>query len=249
MKTRSYFCTVVAVLIVFCTASGQDPKPAQPTPLPVGSATITEAKGDVALHGPQGEALVAQRGLVLAAESTIETQKGDLLLELQDGSQVLVKPHSRVVLKAPDQGKGFYFELLIGKVVNKIQKRLGNTPSFRMGTPTAVVTVRGTRFEVEVTKKLRTYVAVYEGVVEVAGLFGGAPPVLVRPGFITNVDRDREPSQPHEIGDLGERGGSESGRNSEGTGARSGSENEGRQQGQQQGQQQRGTESHNGPDN
>lgn len=229
MKKCSYFCTALVVLIVFCTAAGQDPKPVQPTSLPVGSATVTEVKGEVVLHGSQGEVLAAQRGLVLAAESTIETPKGNLLLELQDGSQVLVKPHSRVVLKDPNQGKGFYLDLLIGKVVNKVQKRLGNTPSFRMGTPTAVVTVRGTRFEVEVTKKLRTYVAVYEGVVEVGSLMGGAPPVFVRPGFITNVDRDRQPAQPREIGELGGRGGSESGRNREGLG-RNGPENEGQQQ-------------------
>ncbi|MBZ5654890.1 MAG: FecR family protein [Acidobacteriia bacterium] len=229
MKKCSYFCTALAVLIVFCTAAGQEPVPTQPTSLPVGSATITQIKGEVVLHGPQGEALVAQRGLVLAAASTIETQKGNLLLELQDGSQVLVKPHSRVMLQDPNQGKGFYLELLIGKVVNKIQKRLGNTPSFRMGTPTAVVTVRGTRFEVEVNKKLRTYVVVYEGMVEVAGMFGAAPPVLVRPGFITNVDRDREPAQPREIGEGRERGGSESGRDREGFG-RNDSEREGRQQ-------------------
>ena len=239
MKKCSYFCTALVVLIVFCTAAGQDPKPVQPTSLPVGSATVTEVKGEVVLHGSQGEVLAAQRGLVLAAESTIETPKGNLLLELQDGSQVLVKPHSRVVLKDPNQGKGFYLDLLIGKVVNKVQKRLGNTPSFRMGTPTAVVTVRGTRFEVEVTKKLRTYVAVYEGVVEVGSLMGGAPPVFVRPGFITNVDRDRQPAQPREIGELGGRGGSESGRNREGLG-RNGSENEG--------QQQRSTPSREGPD-
>ena len=229
MKTCPHFCTALVVLVVFCTAAGQDPSPTQPTSLPVGSATIAEVKGQVVLHGPQGEALVAQRGLVLAATSTVETQKGNLLLELQDGSQVLVKPHSRVVLQDPNQGKGFYLELLIGKVVNKIQKRLGNTPSFRMGTPTAVVTVRGTRFEVEVNKKLRTYVVVYEGVVEVGGLFGAAPPVLLRPGFITNVDRDREPTQPREIGEGRDRRGSESGRDREGFG-RNDSEKEGRQQ-------------------
>jgi len=242
MKTCSYFCTALATLIVFCTAAGQDQKPMQPSSLPVGSATITEVKGEVVLRGPQGEELGAQRGLVLAANSTIETQKGSLLLELQDGSQVLVKPHSRIVLKNPDQGKGFYLELLIGKVVNKVQKRLGNTPSFRMGTPTAVVTVRGTRFEVEVTKKLRTYVAVYEGVVEVAGLVGSGSPVMVRPGFITNIDEGKQPGEPREIGGMGDHG-SESGKDREGFGARNGSEKEGQQQ------QQRGSQGHDGPDN
>lgn len=245
MKTCLYLCTALVALIGLRTAAGQDPMPTQPTSLPVGSATITEVKGEVLLHGPQGETLAAQRGLVLAAESTIETQKGNLLLELQDGSQVLVKPHSRVVLRDPNQGKGFYLELLIGKVVNKIQKRLGNTPSFRMGTPTAVVTVRGTRFEVEVTKKLRTYVVVYEGLVEVAGLVGGAPPVLVRPGFTTNVDRDRDPAQPREMGDMGDHGDSGSGRDREDSGKHSGSGNEGQQQ---QGKQQPGSHGHDGPD-
>ena len=242
MKACSYFCTALVVQVVLCTAAGQDAKPTEPTALPVGSATITEIKGEVILHGPQGEVLSAQRGQVLAADSTIETQKGNLLLELQDGSQVLVKPNSRVVLRDPNQGKGFYFELLIGKVVNKIQKRLGNTPSFRMGTPTAVVTVRGTRFEVEVTKRPRTYVVVYEGLVEVGGFVEGIPPVLVRPGFMTNIDRNREPTHPREIGELGDHRGSDAGRGDREGFGRNGRDSEGQpQQHNQQG--------HEGPDN
>jgi hypothetical protein len=213
MKKCSHFCTALVLLVVLCTAAGQTPNP--PTPLPAGSATISEVKGQVLLHGPLGDSPSAQRGLVLAAETTIETGKGSLLLELQDGSQVLIKPHSRVVLKDPNQGKGFYLDLLIGKLVNKIQKRLGNTPSFKMGTPTAVVTVRGTEFQVEVNKKLRTSVVVYAGIVEVAGLFGTAAPVMVRPGFVTNVDRDRDPEQPREIG-LGRGSGSGRDRDREG---------------------------------
>jgi len=71
-----------------------------------------------------------------------------------------------------------------------------------------VITVRGTRFEVEVNKKLRTFVAVYEGLVEVGG-FANAPPVLVRPGFFTDVDRDRAPESPREMGAFGEREGRE----------------------------------------
>ncbi len=227
MKGCSYFCTAWMVLLVFCTASGQDPQRPEPTALPVGAATVAEVKGKIALYAPQGGELAAQRGLVLVPESRIETEKGSVLLTLQDGSQVLVKAHSRVVLKDPNQDKGYYLELLIGKIVNKVQKRLGSNPSFRMGTPTAVITVRGTRFEVEVSKKLRTYVVVYEGLVEVGGLIGGAPPVLLRPGFSTNVERDRGPDQPHEIG---ERSGSESGER-EGVG-RPGSEREGQQPGQ-----------------
>lgn len=236
MKPCSYFWTALVILIVSCTAIGQDPQVAQPTSLPVGSATVAEVKGEFVLRGPQGETLAPQRGLVLSAESAIETKKGSVLLELQDGSQVLVKPHSRVVLKDPNQGKGFYLELFIGKVVNKVQKRLGNTPSFRMGTPTAVVTVRGTRFEVEVTTKARTYVVVYEGVVEVASLAGIAPPVMVRPGFITNIDQGREPTQPREIGGLGDRSESDSGRDREGADRRNSSGKDSQQRSSQKGE-------------
>ena len=62
-----------------------------------------------------------------------------------------------------------------------------------------MITVRGTRFEVEVTKKKRTYVRVFEGVVEVQGLMTGGRSVLIRPGFSTEVDPDRDPEQPRKL--------------------------------------------------
>ncbi|MGC2196010.1 MAG: FecR family protein, partial [Terriglobales bacterium] len=186
-------CAGWMVLLVLAVASGQNP---EPTSLPVGSATIAELKGDVEVHSPQGDAVAAQRGTVLAAESKLDTKKGSVLLDLQDGSQVLVKANSHVVLKSPNQGKGYWLELLLGKINAKVQKRLGNAPSFRMGTPTAVITVRGTRFAVDVDKKQRTQVEVYEGLVEVGGFFHGTP-VILRPGYSTGVEQNRDPEQPH----------------------------------------------------
>ena len=191
-------CLGFMAISLLAAATGQNP---EPTALPVGSAMIAELKGEVVLHSAQGDVLAAQRGMVLGAESKIDTTKGSLLLDLQDGSQVLVKPNSHVVLKAPDQEKGYWIELLLGKINAKIQKRLGNSPSFRMGTPTAVITVRGTRFSVEVSKKQKTSVEVYEGVVEVSGLKLGVmgAPVVLRPGFSTGVDQNRDPEQPRGI--------------------------------------------------
>jgi ferric-dicitrate binding protein FerR (iron transport regulator) len=197
MKTPGRICTVLMALGVLSLATGQTP---QPTSLPIGSATVADLKGEVSLHSPQGAGLTAQRGLLLAPESVIETAKGSIMLDLQDGSQVLVKSHSRVVLKSPNEGKGFSLELFLGKIAAKVQKRLSNTPSFRMGTPTAVITVRGTRFSVEVTKKQRTYVEVFEGIVEVQGLLQGSRPVLIRPGFSTMVQLDRGAEEPRQTG-------------------------------------------------
>src|SRR5437016_4217639 len=189
MTAMRQACTLT-VLLLLVSANGQNPTP---TALPVGSATIAELKGDVQVHSPQGDVVSAQHGTSLPAESKIDTSKGSMLLDLQDGSQVLVKPNSHVVLKAPNQGKGYWLELLLGKITAKVQKRLGNSPSFRMGTPTAVITVRGTRFAVEVNKKQRTFVEVYEGLVEVQGFPSIGRNVMIRPGFYTHVELHRDP--------------------------------------------------------
>jgi hypothetical protein len=193
MSATRQMCVGLLIFLVYAGASGQNPAPST---LPAGSVTIAELKGEVNVHSPQGQPLTPARGLTLAAESKIDTGKGSVLLDLQDGSQVLVKPNSHVVLKAPTQGKGYWLELLLGKINAKVQKRLGNAPSFRMGTPTAVITVRGTRFGVDVDKNQRTRVEVYEGLVEVAGFFHGAP-VMVRPGYTTGVESNHDPEQPH----------------------------------------------------
>lgn len=195
MKILCKHIALLLALTALC-ASGQQHTLPQPTSLPIGSATVADLKGEVTLHLPNGGTLTPQRDLVLAPESTIETGKGSVLLNLRDGSQALVKSHSNVVLKSPETGIGLYLELLLGKLIAKVQKRLGEAPQFRLGTPSAVITVRGTRFEVEVTKKKRTYVRVFEGVVEVQGLMTGGRSVLIRPGFSTEVDPDRDPEQP-----------------------------------------------------
>lgn len=203
---------IVTVIVIFFTLSIAQTTP-QETALPVGSAVVTEIKGDAVLTSPEGTLISGQRGTTLPADTKIETAKGSVLLELQDGSQILVKGHSNVVLRAPNQGKGYSLELLIGRIVAKIQKRMGSTPSFRMGTPSAVITVRGTRFSVEVDKKGKTYVQVYEGMVEVGGLAEGSRQVLIRPGFFTNVENERGPEEPQETSPSG---GREDGRENEG---------------------------------
>ena len=185
-------CALVLFLLM-AIAGGQTP---ETIALNIGSARVAESKGEVVLHSPKGDLMESKIGLILEPESLVETGKGSLLLDLSDGSQVLVKSRTRVVLKAPNTGSGYYLELFIGKVLTNIRKRLSNTPSFRMGTPTAVITVRGTRFEVEVNKEKRTFVEVFEGVVTVFGMRMGASPVIVRPGFSTRIERDRDPEQP-----------------------------------------------------
>jgi hypothetical protein len=195
-RSRILHVVLIGLLVLFIIAA-QTSQP-QTTELPIGSALVAEVKGAVVLTSPDGTPVNAERGATLPAESKIETVKGSLLLELQDGSQVLIKAHSKVVLKSPNEGKGFSLELFLGRILVKVQKRMVETPSFRMGTPSAVITVRGTRFEVEVNRRQKTHVDVFEGIVEVEGLMPGSRHVLIRPGFFSGVDPDRAPEEPRE---------------------------------------------------
>jgi FecR protein len=209
---------IVTVIVTFFTLSVAQTT-LQETVLPVGSAVVTEIKGDAVLTSPEGTLISGQRGTTLPADTKIETARGSVLLELQDGSQILIRAHSNVVLRAPNEGTGYSLELFIGKIVAKIEKRLGGAPSFRMGTPSAVITVRGTRFSVEVNKKGKTYVEVYEGLVQVGGLALGSHQVLIQPDFYTDVENERGPDEPRQTSP-GERreGGREDGRENEGPG-------------------------------
>ena len=193
MKSYWKLIPLCMVLSALCAVAQLDTPPL-PATLPVGSATVGDFKGDVSIHSPTGARLPARRGLQLEAESVSETRKGSILLNLEDGSQMLLKSNSRVSLKSPELSMGLYLELLVGRLVAKVQKRMGEIQPFRMGTPSAVITVRGTRFEVEVTKQGRTYVEVLEGIVEVQGLATGRHSVLIRPGFSTGIDPGRDPT-------------------------------------------------------
>lgn len=185
--------------LMWTSTWGQAPTP-QPAALPVGNVTIAAVKGAVTFKTAAGADIPANSGQSLAPGTVIETAKGSAVLNLQDGSQIQVKQNSRVVVQDPLQEKRFSVEMFVGKLLAKIKKKVGAAPAFRMGTPTAVITVRGTEFSVEVNKKGRTEVQVYEGVVEVRGLAPSSPAVLIRPGFSTDIDVNRAPDVPREFG-------------------------------------------------
>jgi hypothetical protein len=197
MRLGIYWLLLFACVIATLTASAQ--APSVPVGLPFGSALVVDLKGDIAVSLPPGLPAPVRKGQLLPTESNIETNKGTLVLAFADGSQVLIKPQARVILKSPEQSNGNFLELLLGKLLAKVQKRLGQEPSFKLGTPTAVITVRGTFFGVEVTKKLRTRVQVYEGVVEVLGLTAPSQPIRLQPGFATEVDGNGSPQNPHRM--------------------------------------------------
>lgn len=195
MRSASAWRVTLVWFALVCLAAAQAPEP-QKASLAVGPVVVAAIKGDVVIHAAGGAALPSLRGQSLTAGTIIETRKGSIVLDLADGSQAQVKDNTRLELKDPVKDQGFSLELFLGKVLTKIKKKLNPEPSFRLGTPTAVITVRGTQFLTEVDKKGKTEVSVYEGIVEVQGLVPESKPVFVRPGFFTEVPPHRPPREP-----------------------------------------------------
>jgi len=118
-------------------------KDAQPWALSVGD---TVQSRDLILSGPDGHAL----------------------LQVSDGSTFEVFPNSRVVFrKNPPNWKDF-IDVLVGRVRVHIE-HIGNVPNpNRVMTPTAVISVRGTTFDISVDDDDETtLIEVEEGTVEV----------------------------------------------------------------------------------
>src|SRR5215471_16400294 len=191
-----FFTVLFCSLVVCSLATAQEPSPVTTVTASVAGATIADFKGKVSIQLPGQALLSPSRGQVLPPESTVTTDDGRLLLRLSDGSDILVRPHTRVIIKEPETGGWRYLQLLIGRVRSQIQKRLGGSPAFQIGTPSAVISVRGTRFDVEVNRLGFTEVDVDEGIVELDSLSGRGESVIITAGFSSRVGMDSAPEVP-----------------------------------------------------
>src|SRR6516225_4883645 len=139
MKNKRIFSIIATALFCACAAAQQAPPAA--VSVPYAGATISDFKGKVSIQLPAQALTAPLRGEVLPPESTVSTDDGRLLLKLADGSDVLVRPHTKLVLKQPETSGWKYFQMMIGRVRTSIQKRLGGSPAFQIGTPSAVISV------------------------------------------------------------------------------------------------------------
>ncbi len=179
-----------------CAAQAQL-SPSLSSPAPFAGAIIREWKGEVHVRLPGTSLARPQRGQVLPAGTLVETGNGRLLLVLRtDESEILIQPRTRLVVKEPAPGAWNALDIAIGRIRAYIRKRTGGNPPFQMGTPSAVIAVRGTRFDVEVNARGVSEIDVFEGLVEVAapGIAGAS--VLVSPGFSTRVGIGKPPEIP-----------------------------------------------------
>lgn len=197
MKTTIRF-TMITVLLFCGLAAAQEPA----IKAPLAGATIADFKGKVSIQLPHQSFGAPARGEVLPPETAVNTDEGTMLLRLTDGSEVLVRAHTRLLIKEPETSGWRYIQLLLGRVRAQVQKHLGGAPGFQIGTPSAVISVRGTRFDVEVDRRGITEVDVEEGVVELDSLGGRGGSVLITAGFSSRVSAQSIPETPRPTREL-----------------------------------------------
>jgi hypothetical protein len=201
MKNKLFF-TLIGVVLYGAFAVAQEASQAPATSAPYAGATISDFKGKVSIQLPAQAFAAPVRGEILPPDTTVSTDEGRLLLKLSDGSDVLVRAHTKLLLKQPEASGWKYFQLLVGRVRTQIQKRIGGSPAFQIGTPSAVISVRGTKFDVEVDRRGFTEVDVDEGVVELEAVTGRGESVMITAGFSSRVGMETGPEVPRPTQDL-----------------------------------------------
>jgi hypothetical protein len=203
MKRRACINSRIFAIVFFSVmgpALAQEPNTV-PVNAPFAGATISDWKGKIHLNLPGQAQSAPVIGETLPPGTVLETGGGKLLLQLTDGSQVLIRAHTRLTVQQPSPTDPGYFQLLLGRIRAIITKHTGGAPPFELGTPSAVIAVRGTQFEVEVNRQQETEVDVSQGVVEVIGRYSHKS-VLVQAGSSTRVGMDTAPEEPRSTGEM-----------------------------------------------
>lgn len=154
---------------------------AQNGPLAARAASVT---GSAVVSGPAGSFALSS-GFQLNPGDRVDTRSGGrVVIDLSDGSMVIVEPQSIVLLKDFRQAESLreLFEITLGKVRVRINHFAGRPNPYRMNSPTASIAVRGTEFTIDVSSSGDTQVIVYEGAVQVTSLSDPSRSVLVEAG-------------------------------------------------------------------
>ena len=141
--------------------------------------------GQAVLLTPGLAPLALTPGYILNPGDRIDTRGGGrVVIDLSDGSMVVVSPESIVTLKDYRAAASLreLFGITLGMVRVKINHFAGKPNPYRMNSPTASIAVRGTEFTIEVDAEGTTQVVVFEGAVEVASLTDPDRRVLIEAG-------------------------------------------------------------------
>ena len=192
-----YRHSVAALLVLMATGFVC---PAQ-TQLPPAAGSDSAARaiqltGQVSVLRDSTPWALQQGSTVMAKQIIVTGADGFAVFQVSDGSTFEVYPNSRVTFRANPGNWKDLLDLWLGRVKVHIEKLSGQPNQNRVRTPTAVISVRGTVFDVAVEDEDSTLVSVEEGQVAVQhALLPSNEPKLVNPGEYIRVYKDQPLAQ------------------------------------------------------
>jgi hypothetical protein len=160
------------------------------------AAKVTVASGQVSVLKDSTPWALQVGSQVQVRQVIVTGSDGYAVFQVSDGSTFEVFPNSRVTFRANPANLKDILDVWLGRVKVHIEKFGGQPNNNRVITPTAVISVRGTVFDVSVEDQESTLVAVEEGLVEVQhALLPTKTPKLVNPGESLRVYRDQPLAQ------------------------------------------------------
>lgn len=157
-----------------------------------GAAKLVTRTGQVSVLRDDAPWVLNAGDSVLPRQIIITGPDGFAVFQVSDGSTFEVFPNARVVFRENAGSWRDLLDILLGRVKVHIQK-LGNQPNYnRVRTPTAVISVRGTIFDVAVEDEDdTTLVSVEEGQVGVQHLLKPGPERILNEGESVRVFRNQ----------------------------------------------------------
>ena len=132
------------------------------------AATVIALTGSVSVMRDATPWALAEGSPIRPGQLVITGPDGYARFQVADGSTFEVFPNSKVVFRNNPGNWKDLLDLVLGRIKVQIQKLGGQPNPNRVHTPTAIISVRGTIFDVTVDDGDSTLVVVEEGLVEVA---------------------------------------------------------------------------------
>ncbi|MCC6860708.1 MAG: FecR domain-containing protein [Bryobacterales bacterium] len=144
------------------------------------AARVVSLTGQVSVLRDSGPWVLNQGDSIKPRQIIITGADGFAVFQVADGSTFEVYPNSRLVFRDNPGNWKDLLDVFIGKVKLHVQRFGGQPNHNRVRTPTAVISVRGTIFNVDVEGEEATTVLVEEGQVEVRHMLlpQGSPKLL-----------------------------------------------------------------------
>ncbi|MBL8174350.1 MAG: FecR domain-containing protein [Bryobacterales bacterium] len=157
------------------------------------TAKVVQLQGQVSLLKDARDSYswaLNQGATVQPLQLIVTGSDGYAKLQVSDGSTFEVYPNSKVIFRNNPGNLKDLVDMVIGRIRVHIEKLGGQPNPNSIKTPSAVISVRGTIFDVVVTEEDSTTVAVTEGLVEVNhAVLPGRDGKLVGAGEVLVVHR------------------------------------------------------------